>query len=291
MNRVDFVVTFEVKGANPNGDPDAGNLPRTDLETGHGIVSDVCLKRKIRNNVQLFYGDVPPYRIYFSEGVVLNDLHKEAWLSINEKPSDKLPKDLSKAKQLTDFMCANFFDVRTFGAMMATGVNCGQVRGPVQVSQARSLDPIVSQSHCITRQSVTNEKDTEKAKTMGNKTNVPYGLYQFQGSISGPLAEQRGFSEKDKEIFFEALKNMFENDSSAARPPGSMNMCNIVVFEHSSEFGDAHASQLTDLVKISKKQDVEYPRSLEDYTFSFDGKSVPEVVQAKVHEFKKFGNP
>lgn len=286
MNRKDFIFTFDVQDANPNGDPDAGNLPRIDPETGHGLITDVCLKRKIRNNVQIAYNNESPYRIYFNEGVVLNNLHKEAYEDIKEKPAkNKLPKGLEKAKQVTDFMCSNFFDVRTFGAMMATEVNCGQVRGPVQLSFARSLDPIISQDHCITRQSVTNEKDLEKEKTMGRKITVPYGFYRAYGSISPSLAAQTGFSEDDEKIFFRALENLFEQDYSAARPPGSMNIRSLTIFEHQSPLGDVPTSRLFSLLRVTRNSD-NPARSVEDYSLSLDKENVP--VEVNVSHYQTF---
>ena len=189
MNRYDFVYLFDAKDANPNGDPDAGNLPRIDPETGEGLVTDVCLKRKIRNYVALKGG--PKNRIYFTDGTVLNRIHEEGWQAAglgNEKDKKKLPKDVAKAKEIVGFMCNNFFDIRAFGAVMSTEVNCGQVRGPVQISFARSVDPIISSEHAITRSSVTNEKDLEKERTMGRKFTIPYGLYRAQGVVNSFLA-------------------------------------------------------------------------------------------------------
>jgi len=269
-SKIDFVCFFDVTDANPNGDPDVGNLPRTDSQTGHGIVTDVCLKRKIRNYVSNTQGNKPPYEIYFSEGAVLNNQHKKAYDATKQKPDSKLPKDVSKAKALTEFMCKEFFDIRTFGAVMTTGVNCGQVRGPVQLSNARSIDPVSIEEYTITRQSVTNEKDAEKEKTMGQKASVSYGLYKVTGSINPFFAEKTGFSKEDLELFFSALENLFEFDASAARPPGSMVMREIVYFYHSSALGNAYQHKLFDRVNAVRKEGVEYPRSIEDYIISVD---------------------
>ena len=198
MNRYDFVYLFDVKDANPNGDPDAGNLPRVDPETGEGLITDVCLKRKVRNFVATKHRNNPPHEIYFAEGAVLNDTHKRAYEHVGLEPEKKkMPKDVAKARELTLFMCRNFYDIRTFGAVMSTEVNCGQVRGPVQISFARSIDPIVSSEHAITRSSVTNEADKEKERTMGRKFTVPYALYRVYGVVNPFLAEQTGFSEDD----------------------------------------------------------------------------------------------
>ncbi len=208
MNRYDFVFLFDVHDANPNGDPDAGNLPRVDPETGHGLVTDVCLKRKVRNYVAMTKGSRSPHGIYFAEGAVLNNTHEQAYDYIGEKPqSKKLPKDLKKAKALTRFMCDNFYDIRTFGAVMSTEVNCGQVRGPVQISFARSIEPVVTSEHAITRSSVTNKKDLEKERTMGRKFTIPYALYRAHGFVNPFLAEQTGFGDSDLALLWEALEN------------------------------------------------------------------------------------
>lgn len=258
MNRYDFVYLFDVKDANPNGDPDAGNLPRVDPETGEGLITDVCLKRKVRNFVAVTKPAAPSgkkNRIYFEEGAVLNRLHDEAWQAVglgSEKDKSKLPKDLAKAKALTQFMCANFYDIRTFGAVMSTEVNCGQVRGPVQISFARSVDPIVSSEHAITRSSVTNERDLEKERTMGRKFTVPYALYRAYGFVNPFLAEQTGFSEEDLSLLWEALKNAFQFDQSAARPAGSMAARKLIVFKHEKSPGNAPSHKLFELVQIRR---------------------------------------
>lgn len=262
MKRYDFVYIFDVKDANPNGDPDAGNLPRVDPETGHGLITDVCLKRKIRNFVAL-----NGQRIYFTEGAVLNEIHKEAYKHIGEKPvPKKLPKDATKAESLTQFMCNNFFDIRTFGAVMSTEVNCGQVRGPIQISFARSMDPIITSEHAITRSSVTKESDREKERTMGRKFTVPYALYRAHGFVNPFLAEKTGFSETDLDLLWKALNNAFEFDQSAARPAGSMAKRRLIVFKHESELGNAPAQKLFDLVQVKRNDETTPPRSFADYT-------------------------
>jgi len=266
MNRYDFVYLFDVKDANPNGDPDAGNLPRVDPETGNGLVTDVCLKRKIRNYVALKGG--PGNRIYFTEGSVLNRIHSEGWQAAglgDEKDKKKLPKDLVKAKAITGFMTSNFYDIRTFGAVMSTEVNCGQVRGPVQISFARSIDPVIASEHAITRSSVTNEKDLEKERTIGRKFTVPYGLYLAHGVVNPFLAEKTGFSEKDLTLLWEALVKAFEFDSSAARPAGSMAARKLIVFEHASALGEAPSHKLFELVKVERIDKTAPARSFSDY--------------------------
>ncbi|MEJ2079982.1 MAG: type I-C CRISPR-associated protein Cas7/Csd2 [Acidobacteriota bacterium] len=282
MNRYDFVFLFDATDANPNGDPDAGNLPRVDPETGHGLVTDVCLKRKIRNYVSLVKHNASPYRIYFTDGAVLNQLHEEAYEAAGEKPAKKkLPKDAAKAKAVTDFMCQNFFDVRTFGAVMSTEVNCGQVRGPAQLSFARSIDPIVTLEHAITRSSVTNERDLEKERTMGRKFTVPYGLYRAHGFINPFLAEQTGFGDEDLELFWEALESAFQFDQSAARPAGSMAARQLIVFEHQNELGNAASHVLFEAVSVTRKHSVEVPRAFDDYDVMIDRERVPDGVTVK----------
>ena len=283
LNRYDFVFIFDVRDANPNGDPDAGNLPRIDPETGHGLTTDVCLKRKVRNYVALTRKNDPGHRIYFSEGAVLNRLHEEAYESIGEEPErNKLPKDPEKARQVTRFMCRNFWDIRTFGAVMSTEVNCGQVRGPVQISFARSVDPVVSLEHAITRSSVTNERDLGKERTMGRKFTVPYGLYLACGFVNPFLAEQTGFDGDDLGLLWEALINAFQFDQSAARPAGSMATRGLIVFEHASALGSAPSHVLFDAVTVRRKEGVEVPRSFTDYEVRVDREAVPEGI--KVHE-------
>jgi len=280
MNRYDFVYVFDVRDANPNGDPDAGNLPRIDPETGHGLVTDVCLKRKIRNYVSLTKGNTPPNRIYFSEGAVLNRIHAEAYTHVGEKSvAKKLPKDSSKARAVTEFMCENFYDIRTFGAVMSTEVNCGQVRGPVQVSFSRSVDPIVTSEHAITRSSVTNEKDLGKERTMGRKFTVPYAVYRTYGFINPFLADQTGFDEDDLDLLWESLENAFQFDQSAARPAGSMAARGLIVFKHSSELGNAPSHKLFEAISIQRREGVEVPRDFADYKVSIAKEDISQGVE------------
>jgi len=279
-NRYDFIFAFDVKDANPNGDPDAGNLPRIDAETGHGLVTDVCIKRKVRNYITLIRENTPPYEIYFSEKAVLNRMHERAYVEIGEQPvSKKLPKDVAKARQLTAFMCRNFYDIRTFGAVMTTEVNCGQVRGPVQISFARSIDPVVTQEHSITRSSVTNEKDLEKERTMGRKFTIPYGVYRAHGFINPFLADQTGFSDDDLDLFWTALENAFQFDQSAARPAGSMASRSLIVFKHDTALGNAPSHLLFDAVSFQKRESVDIARDFTDYEVRIDRTSVPAGVE------------
>ncbi|MFZ0929013.1 MAG: type I-C CRISPR-associated protein Cas7/Csd2 [Syntrophobacteraceae bacterium] len=282
MNRYDFVYLFDVKDANPNGDPDAGNLPRIDPETGEGLVTDVCLKRKIRNYIAIKHKNTPPYEIYFTEGAVLNLTHKRAYEHIGEKAEPKkLPKDAAKAREITGFMCQNFYDIRTFGAVMSTEVNCGQVRGPVQLSFARSIEPIVSSEHAITRSSVTNEADKEKERTMGRKYTVPYALYRAQGFVNPFLAEQpngTGFNEKDLELLWEALVNAFQFDQSAARPAGSMAARELIIFRHERALGNVPSHALFERVGIKRSDDSKPARDYSDYTLELDEKNLPAGV-------------
>ena len=248
-NRFDFVFVFDVKDGNPNGDPDAGNLPRVDAETGMGLVTDVCLKRKVRNYVQVSKNCAEGYDIFIKEKAVLNTLIDKA----HEDEDVKEAKDKTMAAR--DFMCKKYYDIRTFGAVMSTGKNAGQVRGPIQLTFARSTDPIIASEHSITRMAVATEKEAEKQsgdnRTMGRKATIPYGLYVGYGFVSANLAKQTGFSEEDLDLFWEALKNMFDVDRSAAR--GLMSAQKLIVFKHDSELGNAPANKLFDLVKIEKK--------------------------------------
>jgi CRISPR-associated protein Csd2 len=279
MNRYDFVYLFDVKDANPNGDPDAGNLPRIDPETGDGLVTDVCVKRKVRNYVAIKHKNVPPYEIYFTEGAVLNETNKRAYSHIKEEPkSKKLPKDAAKAKELTNFMCQNFFDIRTFGAVMSTEVNCGQVRGPVQLSFARSVEPIVSLEHAITRSSVTNIADKEKERTIGRKYTVPYALYTTYGFVNPFLAEQTGFNDKDIELLWESLMNAFQFDQSAARPAGSMAARKLIIFEHKAALGNVPSHVLFERIKISRLDDAKPARNLDDYSLGIEDKDLPDGI-------------
>ena len=272
-NRYDFLFLFDCKDANPNGDPDAGNLPRIDAETGQGLVTDVFIKRKIRNFVQTTRKDL---NIYFEEFAVHNNQHKEAYKALDlgdPKKAGRAEKDKAR-----EWMCQNFYDVRTFGAVMSTEINCGQVRGPVQISFARSIDPIVASEHAITRTSVTNEKDIEKERTMGLKFTIPYGLYQAQGFVNPFLADQTGFSDDDLELLFTAIENAFQFDQSAARPAGSMTPRALLVFKHDTQLGNAPSHKLFDLVTVAKKPGVEVPRSFGDYDMTIDESAIPNGV-------------
>ncbi len=283
MNRYDFVYLFDVTDANPNGDPDAGNLPRVDPESGHGLVTDVCLKRKIRNYVGMTRENNPPHEIYFTDGAVLNQQHERAYQANDLKPKAKeMPKDKAKAAEITAFMCKNFFDIRTFGAVMSTEVNCGQVRGPVQFSFARSLDPVIASEHSITRSSVTNEKDAQKERTMGRKFTVPYGLYRMHGFVNPFFAKQTGFDGADLELLWESLINAFQFDQSAARPAGAMAPRRLIVFEHDSELGRAPSHTLLEGVRILRREGVEAPRSFRDYEVTLDDAARVEGVS--IHE-------
>ncbi len=283
-NRYEFVYLFDVTNGNPNGDPDAGNLPRLDPETNQGLVTDVCLKRKIRNYVALEKSDAegkpePGYVIYMQEKSVLNNQHKQAYSALGIEPeAKKLPKDEAKAHELTRWMCANFFDVRTFGAVMTTEVNAGQVRGPVQLAFASSIDPVIPLEVSITRMAVTNEKDLEKERTMGRKHIIPYGLYRAHGFISAKLAERTGFSEDDLALLWRALTNMFEHDRSAAR--GEMAARKLIVFKHDHPMGNAPAHKLFELVKVVRTNgEADTPaRSFADYQVSIDQDGLPAGV-------------
>ena len=283
--RYDFVLLFDVTNGNPNGDPDAGNLPRLDPETNQGLVTDVCLKRKIRNYVQTAKGELPGYDIYVKERGVLNQQHQRAYKALDLKSEPKrLPKEEEKARELTRWMCTNFFDVRTFGAVMTTEINCGQVRGPVQFAFGRSIDPIVPLEISITRMAVTNDKDAERQddnRTMGRKFIVPYGLYRAHGFISPSLAgdarKGTGFSEDDLALLWEALIGMFEVDRSAAR--GEMATRGLYAFEHESPLGNAPAHLLFERVAVEKKRDVEGPaRKFSDYAVAVDIADLPAGV-------------
>ncbi len=280
-NRYEFVLLYDVENGNPNGDPDAGNMPRIDPETGYGIVTDVCLKRKIRNYVEIVKGDAAGYRIYIKEGIPLNQNHVEAYQAVNLPTENKnfkaKPDDVQRARA---WMCANFFDIRTFGAVMTTGLNCGQVRGPIQLNFSRSIDPIVQQEVTITRLTVTREEEAEKERTMGRKHIVPYGLYRVEGYISAKLANDptkgTGFSEEDLKLFWEALINMFEHDRSAAR--GKMATRRLIVFKHESDLGNAPAHKLFELVKVERKPEANPPRSFSDYLVAVDRIGVPQGI-------------
>ena len=275
-NRYDFVYIFDVQDGNPNGDPDAGNLPRMDAETGMGLVTDVCLKRKVRNYVQIAKGQANGCDIFIKEKAVLNVLIDKA----HDDSEVKAAKDKTEAARL--FMCKNYYDIRTFGAVMSTGKNAGQVRGAIQLTFARSVDPVTIAEHTITRMAVATEKEAEKQggdnRTMGRKATVPYGLYVCHGFISASLANQTGFSEEDLELFWDALKNMFDVDHSAAR--GLMSAQKLIVFKHDSVLGNAPANKLFDLVKIRKSCDGT-PRSFDDYAVTIDREGLPANVQVE----------
>lgn len=273
-NRYEFVLLFDVENGNPNGDPDMGNMPRIDPQTGHGIVTDVCLKRKVRDYVEIVKGDIPGYDIYVKSGVILNDQHKSAYTSINKKPKGE--KELADP-EATRFMCDNFYDVRTFGAVMSTGVNCGQVRGPVQLNFARSIDPIFQQEITITRQAVTTVQDREKGQTMGKKQIVPYALYRVEGYISAHLAQKMtGFSENDLELLWDGLINMFEHDHSASR--GKLSARKLVVFKHETALGSCQSHILFDKILVERTSGDLPPRSFQDYKITVD-KKMPSGVE------------
>lgn len=285
-NRYEFTILFDVENGNPNGDPDAGNMPRVDPETGYGLVTDVCLKRKIRNCIETICEDKPGYRIYVKEGVPLQRSDNEAlsYVGIDEKTDvKKMKKDDSELdRKICDFMCRDFFDIRTFGAVMTTFVksalNCGQVRGPVQLGFARSIDPIVTQEVTITRVAITTEKDAENKNTeMGRKYIIPYALYRVDGYVSANLARKvTGFSEDDLQLLWKAIINMFEYDRSAAR--GNMAVRELIVFKHESELGNAPAYKLFDTIHVQKKEGVVAPRSYMDYDITIDEAKMPERV-------------
>ena len=253
QNRYEFVYLFDVTNGNPNGDPDAGNMPRLDPESSKGLVTDVCLKRKIRNFIEVAYENAPGYEIYVKEKSVLNLQNKRAYEALDVKPeAKKLPKDEAKAREITAWMCKNFFDIRSFGAVMTTEVNSGQVRGPVQLAFAQSLDPIVPLEISITRMAVTNEKDLEKERTMGRKHIVPYALYRMHGFISANLAAKTGFSDEDLQKLWQALQMMFEYDRSAAR--GEMTARKLIIFKHDSILGSQPAHKLFERVTVERVQ-------------------------------------
>lgn len=288
-SRYDFVYLFDVKDGNPNGDPDAGNLPRLDPETGQGLVTDVCLKRKVRNFVGLVKEEKPPFEIYVKEKAVLNRQHARAYEALKIETGKRKAKGKDKAdedRELTSWMCKNFFDIRSFGAVMTTDVNCGQVRGPVQFGIARSIEPIVSQEHAVTRCAVTTDREAEKQegdnRTMGRKFTVPYGLYRVHGFINPHLATQTGFNEngEDLNLFWTALAQMFETDRSAAR--GEMSPQALIVFEHESSLGNAPANKLFERVTVTRpgnsKGEWKPARSFADFTLEIDESALPEGV-------------
>lgn len=272
-NRIDFVYIFDVQDGNPNGDPDAGNLPRVDAETGMGIVTDVCIKRKVRNYVQVAKGLANGYDIFVKEKAVLNN-------EIDKAHDDaKVKAAQNKIAAARQYMCEHYYDIRTFGAVMSTGKNAGQVRGPIQLTFARSVNPVATSEHSITRIAVATPKETESQNgenhTMGRKATIPYGLYVCHGFISANLAQQTGFTEDDLALFFDALKNMFDLDRSAAR--GLMSAQKLIVFRHASELGNAPANKLFDLVKVEKTTN-DVPRSFKDYAVSINTSALPNGV-------------
>lgn len=284
-NRYEFTILFDVENGNPNGDPDAGNMPRIDPETGYGIVTDVCLKRKIRNCVETMCEDKEGYKIYIKDGVPLNESDNTAYIAFgtDEKKIKELKKDDPEIdKKICQLMCNNFFDIRTFGAVMTTFVkaalNCGQVRGPVQLGFARSIDPIVTQEVTITRVAITTKKDAENKSTeMGRKYIVPYALYRVDGYISANLARKvTGFSEDDLALLWQAIINMFEYDHSAAR--GNMAVRELIVFKHATELGNAPAYKLFDTVSVKRKEGVIAARSYNDYEVEVAENKLPEGV-------------
>lgn len=300
MNKIDFLLIYDAKDANPNGDPDMGNMPRIDPETGQGIVTDVCLKRKIRNYVEMTRGELSNYKIYVKEKAILNKLHEGAHVEVRkeEKTASEKEKGKDPVESAKKWMCKTYFDVRTFGAVMSTGgkdsetdsssekkekknkYSCGQVRGPVQISFSRSVDPVVTCDYSITRCAVTKPEDAEKERTMGRKFTVPYGLYVAKGTINPFLAEQQTeFSEEDLQVLIEALQNLFTFDASAARPAGSMAVRKLILFHHDSKLGNAPAHKLFESLHIKRKEGVEVPRSYDDYIVELD--PMPAGVQAE----------
>jgi len=281
QNRYDFVLLFDVKDGNPNGDPDAGNLPRIDPETGNGLVTDVCIKRKVRNYVQLVRNEAEYFNIFIKEKAILNNLIDEA----HEQEEVKNKEKGEKTEAARQHMCKNYYDVRTFGAVMSTGKNAGQVRGPVQLTFSRSVEQVVPLEHSITRMAVATPAEAEKQsgdnRTMGRKFTVPYALYRCHGFISAPLAGQTGFSEDDLKIFWEALCNMFEHDHSAAR--GLMATRKLIVFKHDSPMGNVPAHKLFDLISIDRAKNNDKPaRDFSDYEVKFDKTQVPAGVTAEI---------
>lgn len=274
--RYDFILYFDVKDGNPNGDPDAGNLPRIDAETGNGIVTDVCLKRKVRNYVQITKNGAPGYDIFVKEKAVLNKEIDSVYKDLNIDANAKKPAKGEDIEKGREGMCRKFFDIRTFGAVLSTGANAGQVRGPVQLTFARSVEPIVAFEHSITRMAVTREEEIDKERTMGRKYTVPYGLYRAYGFVSPHFAASTGFSAEDLDLFWEALTQMFELDRSAAR--GLMSTRRLVIFEHNSALGSKPADELFRRVEAKRKDDPAVPaRDFSDYTITLDGNPLVEI--------------
>lgn len=276
-NRYEFIIVFDVKDGNPNGDPDNYNAPRTDPQTGEGIVTDVCLKRKIRNYVQMRCEDKAGKRIYVKERAVLNMLIDEAY----EQSKMEELEGYDKVKQAREWMCAQYWDIRTFGALMTSGKNAGAVRGPVQMTFARSVDPIIPIDNCIVRQAVATEKESEKQKgenhTMGRKFTIPYALYVGYGYISANLAMQTIFTEEDLDLFWDGLENMFEDDRSSLR--GQMALRKLIIFKHSSKIGNASASRLFDLVEVKPNDNTTVARNFKDYKVTINRDDLPKGVE------------
>jgi CRISPR-associated protein Csd2 len=278
-NRYDFVLFFDVKDGNPNGDPDAGNLPRVDPETGHGLVTDVCLKRKVRNFVQLTDGNKDGFDIFIKEKAILNNLIDKA----HEQEEVKTKEKGDKTEAARQVMCKTYYDVRTFGAVMSTGKNAGQVRGPVQLTFSRSVNQVVPLEHSITRMAVATEAESEKQqgdnRTMGRKFTVPYGLYRCHGFVSAPFAKQTGFNEYDLNLLWKALLEMFEHDRSAAR--GHMATRKLIVFKHDSELGNTSAHKLFDMIKAESKANP--TRDFSDYVMKVPSQSdMPQGVTVEI---------
>ena len=288
QNRYEFTILFDVENGNPNGDPDAANMPRVDPETGLGLVTDVCLKRKIRNYIEDVKEDAEGYKIYIKDGVPLNTSDRLAYTAVLGEGKKLEKKDPEIDNRLRDFMCANFYDVRTFGAVMTTFVrdklNCGQVRGPVQIGFARSIDPIVRQEVTITRVAITKEEDFANKETeMGRKHIIPYALYRADGFISANLARKvTHFSEDDLELLWQAIVNMFENDHSAAR--GKMAVRKLIIFKHDTELGNAPSHKTLDLVKVRRREGVDIARSYADYAVEIDESGKPDGVTITCRE-------
>lgn len=276
-HRYEFVLLFDVKDGNPNGDPDAGNLPRVDAETGMGLVTDVCLKRKVRNFIQMTQADNASRKIFVREKAILNIMIDES----HEQEGVKDKEKGDKTEAAKEWMCENYYDIRTFGAVMSTGKNAGQVRGPIQMTFSRSVDPVVTSEHTITRMAVTTEKEAEKQsgenRTMGRKFTVPYGLYRCHGFISAHLAKQTGFDDGDLELFWQSLLQMFDHDRSASR--GEMSTRGLYIFKHNNKLGNASATSLLDRIKVNRNADVEVARSFNDYQVDIDESSWPDGVE------------
>ncbi len=279
--RYDFALLFDVTDGNPNGDPEAGNLPRFDPETGIGLVTDVCLKRKIRNFVSLAFPDEPSYDIYIKERAILNELHHEAYRELGLLDEFRTLNELEKMDRAQKWMCERFYDVRAFGAVMSTGqYRCGQVKGPVQLTFARSIDQVIPVEHTLTRVAVTAEREIHRqgaeARSMGRKYTVPYGLYRANGFISAPLAKKVGFTEDDLELLWQALIYMFEHDRSASR--GLMTTRALYVFQHSSALGSAPAHQLLERIRVNKRDPAIVARKFDDYEIHVDDLNLPKGV-------------